>query len=220
MTLYSFYCRPFGDLWRNSEVSYLTVVSRIQFQEEKISPSKLIDSARQQQQGLVAYPKQENAGAKNNNGLMNIINGGSGDLQKAADKITLMSPEVFEVKPKIKEESRDEQDGLHSTPSAPPPRGVTTLNYLPSRQILAGASGTSSPSREVADILGAGDGDDEIGKTSFSTILFLFWIVVPSAEYRDFLYTTKSKSSNTRSRKIIINFAYMEISLQIPKIPC
>lgn len=137
--------------------------SLIEFQEEKISPSKQIDS---KQQGLLAYAKQissENTAAKNNNGLMKITNGGNGDLQKAADKITLMSPEVFEVKPKIKEESRDEQDGLHSTPNAPPQRGLTTLNYLPSRQILAGASGTSSPSREVADILGAGDGDDEIG---------------------------------------------------------
>jgi hypothetical protein len=145
-----------------------SIIWGILLQEEKISPSKLIDSGRQQQQGLVAYPKpvtSENAAAKNNNGLMKIINGGSGDLQKAADKITLMSPEVFEVKQKIKEEDRDEQDGLHTTPNAPPARGATTMNYLPSRQILAGASGTSSPSREVADILGAGDGDDEIGNT-------------------------------------------------------
>ena len=44
--------------------------------------------------------------------------------------------------------------------SSAPHRGAT-LNY---RQLLAGASGTSSPSREVADILGGGEGDDDIGE--------------------------------------------------------
>ena len=52
---------------------------------------------------------------------------GSDDLQQAADKITLMSPEVFEVKPKIKEEPRDSQDGqnLLTTPS----RFVANLTF-------------------------------------------------------------------------------------------
>ena len=109
-------------------------------------------------------------GSKNNNGLLqtgghNGNTSGLGELQKAADKITLMSPEVFELKPKIKEEALDEMEvkvNVMTTPSAPT-RG-STLGYMPTRQILAGASGTSSPSREVADILGAGEGDDEIGK--------------------------------------------------------
>ena len=63
-----------------------------------------------------------------NNGLKKVIglngkdrevySGSSGDLQQAADKITLMSPEVFEVKPKIKEEPRDaENQNLLTTPN-------------------------------------------------------------------------------------------------------
>ena len=66
------------------------------------------------------------------------------ELKEAADKITLMSPEVF-VAPKIKEEpvtptvaSEQEQ--------AVPKRGQA-MNTVT-------ASGGSSPSREVQDILG------------------------------------------------------------------
>ena len=107
------------------------------------------------------------AAGSNNNSLLKTVGGhngntGLGELQKAADKITLMSPEVFEMKHKIKEEPLDEVEvNVMTTPTAPT-RG-STLGYLSSRQLLAGASGTSSPSREVADILGAGEGDDEIG---------------------------------------------------------
>ncbi len=68
-------------------------------------------------QVLLSSPKKieaEIAAAKNNG-----LNNGSGDLQKAADKITLMSPDVFEVKPKIKDELRDieENENLLTTPT-------------------------------------------------------------------------------------------------------
>jgi hypothetical protein len=61
-------------------------------------------------QVLLSSPKKieaEIAAAKNNG-----LNNGSGDLQKAADKITLMSPDVFEVKPKI-----EENENLLTTPT-------------------------------------------------------------------------------------------------------
>lgn len=112
--------------------------------ESKSSPLKSSDMVR---------PKQE----PSHNGPITVtgLNGGA-ELQKAADKITLMSPEVFESKPIIKEEPQDNGEHI-STPL----RGAT-LSFLPTRQLLAGASGTGSPSREVADILGTADGDDEI----------------------------------------------------------
>ena len=73
-------------------------------------------------QVLVSSPKKIEAeiAAARNNSLMKAVGlNGSGELQKAADKITLMSPEVFEVKPKIKEEPRDieENENLLTTPT-------------------------------------------------------------------------------------------------------
>lgn len=67
-----------------------------------------------------------------------------------------MSPEMFEAK-LVKEEPNDE------TGDTSIPLSGTTVNFLATRQVLAGASGTSSPSREVADILCGEDGDDELG---------------------------------------------------------
>ncbi len=71
---------------------------------------------------------------------------------------------MFEAK-LVKAEPNDE-----SGDTSIPMRGAT-VNFLATRQVLAGASGTSSPSREVADILGGGEGDDELGKAKIEKIL-------------------------------------------------
>lgn len=75
------------------------------------------------------------------------------ELAKAADKITLMSPEVFGAggTPKIKEEPPTPTD-------VAPKRGS---GVFPS--IVAMASGGSSPSREVQDILGDSEEQGGLG---------------------------------------------------------
>ena len=73
------------------------------------------------------------------------------ELQKAADKITLMSPEVFgagATPPKIKEELLE---------TTVPKRGLAISN------LVAMASGGSSPSREVQDILGDSEEQGGLG---------------------------------------------------------
>jgi len=79
-----------------------------------------------------------------------------------------MSPEMFEAKA-VKEEAIDEAND----PSIPM-RGVT-VNFLATRQIIGGASGTSSPSREVADILGGEEGTKKSVERKFLIFtLFIF----------------------------------------------
>lgn len=68
-----------------------------------------------------------------------------------------MSPEMFETK-HVKEEPKDE-----TVVTRTPLRGAI-INFLATRPAPAEASGASSPSREVADILGGEDGDDVFGK--------------------------------------------------------
>ena len=94
-------------------------------------------------------------------------------LQEAADKITLMSPEVFNTAPKssppvphqnvtIKQEPQSPSDNsANNSVIIASPQGVTsnisggvTSNIsVPIRQFINLASGGSSPSREVQDIL-------------------------------------------------------------------
>ena len=89
------------------------------------------------------------------------------ELAEAADKITLMSPEVFSAAkssaPQIKEEPATPVD------VSPPKRGAAIA-------MAAMASGGSSPSREVQDILGdteeQGGLGAEIGKHDKE---FLVW---------------------------------------------
>ena len=91
------------------------------------------------------------------------------ELAEAADKITLMSPEVFSAvkssAPQIKEEPATPVD------VSPPKRGAAIA-------MAAMASGGSSPSREVQDILGdteeQGGLGAEIGKQEKDILVWIF----------------------------------------------